>query len=728
LSAIQSIKFLKNFAIWLSIGLLFLAGLPARAQNYVWQFKYLQSDKTNHWRHLAAGDTLAIASLKFGEIVSAQYRLTQFGVRPLTDCSTWFINEIQLWKDNGDKKFSTIDTFQIALDLNEDLIIPQTLPTNSISTPADIQLSNNQMFFIVSVVPNWHDSNPENLEIDTSAAGPDGVLFSVDELIQDLVVTPEVPNNLIGDTATAQYFSIQAKNLPVTVRNSTPTSAEDDSVRLNMFYANFNPRSSSSKTQRINDLEFTADVYLLSQDSDSGLIIESAGFDFGYDNSILSLASIEPGNVWREYASYYVSDTLYLTSQTIPGQPNYVIYHCEMALKNCLTDTTTWRQIKNDTATVARLNFKVLKPGVSPIFIQNEDLRDQFGIRYHTYRKLQNYANPDYSPTSDRYDAWVKYILGDWADSDLNEIGDGQVTIEDITLFSNYIWLGRNDPAWYDRFDIGSPFSHDPDEIDPDDTTNFYDLLVVARNYNRTYNGAFLQKNLVRNQPHKVILSRVASTGDASQTQFVLKISNTAQVNAVHARLHFEPQPTALLKVTALSNSEHLPLLLYPPDLVKKGILDIYLFKLGGTLGIDDRIFQVELQSQKGVIPTLILNSLNIFGDDWNSREYQIGQSQETALLPVDMDLLASYPNPFNNATRIDYWIGPRSAGQVSLIVYDLRGRRVKILTNQPLESGRYSLIWNGSDENGIPLGSGTYFLKLTTPGHQHTQKIILLR
>jgi len=698
---------------------------------YGWNFRYL-TDKTTHWGHLASGDTLAIARLRFSKSIvtdPTEYHLTNFGIRPLTNhTSTWFVHRLQLWMDNGDSKFTSADS--LLLTLNPGEIPLQSIPTYSVSVATDITLIDNQMLFIVAVMPDWQNEDPENIEVDTSSAGPDGIWFSVVDSLGDLTVTPNVSKNL--NAYTVKYFPIQAVNLPLTVRNPSPTSAEDDSSKLNMFYPGFLSRNGSeaAKQQRLDDQSFSAVVYLPNEFSGSDHKIESAEFDFGFDNTILELTSLEFGDVWGASAFFYVSDTLYSIDQAITGSPNYSVYHFAVSLNDAATDTTTYRFYNSDTATLAFLNFKLLKPGISPLFIMNENIRDHYGIRYHTYRSLQNYADENLSPTTERYDAWAKFVLGDWTHSTggrkagLDDFGDGYITIEDITLFSNYIWLNSDDDQWYDRFDIGAAASHDPDEIIPDDTTNFYDLMVVAKNYNRTNNGAFNQKITVTPQPRAVEL--VPEIGN--NTRYTLKISDADRLQAVHAYLHFDPLRTTLVDVEALTNSGSNPLLLYPAELTADGILDLNLFRLDGALGVDDQIVQIALQSIDGNGVQLILDSLDIRGTNWESETYQTGDASGPATFPDDLCLLACYPNPFNNSTRINYHIPPSAAGPVHLKIFDLLGHRIKTLVNQPLESGPYSLIWNGSNEDGNPLSSGIYFLQLSAPNLRRTQKIILLR
>jgi len=52
----------------------------------------------------------------------------------------------------------------------------------------------------------------------------------------------------------------------------------------------------------------------------------------------------------------------------------------------------------------------------------------------------------------------------------------------------------------------------------------------------------------------------------------------------------------------------------------------------------------------------------------------------------------------------------------------------VKTLVNRLHDAGDYQAIWNGEDEAGRPLASGTYFYHLEAASFRQTRKMILLR
>jgi len=104
--------------------------------------------------------------------------------------------------------------------------------------------------------------------------------------------------------------------------------------------------------------------------------------------------------------------------------------------------------------------------------------------------------------------------------------------------------------------------------------------------------------------------------------------------------------------------------------------------------------------------------------------------------LPADVDnstmipsepMLSSSPNPFKSMTKISFSI-PQNSG-VTLTVYNLKGQKVKKLTEDRYAKGDYSVEWDGYDDSGKPVSPGVYFYKLATDGELvAVKKCIILR
>jgi len=94
--------------------------------------------------------------------------------------------------------------------------------------------------------------------------------------------------------------------------------------------------------------------------------------------------------------------------------------------------------------------------------------------------------------------------------------------------------------------------------------------------------------------------------------------------------------------------------------------------------------------------------------------------------LPSSFGLSQNYPNPFNPTTSIEFAIP--EASQVSLEIYNLLGQRVRTLVNGYVPAGYITTQWNGLDQNGNELSSGTYIYRLTTTESNFSKKMVLMK
>ncbi|HHE47244.1 MAG TPA: T9SS type A sorting domain-containing protein, partial [Bacteroidetes bacterium] len=66
--------------------------------------------------------------------------------------------------------------------------------------------------------------------------------------------------------------------------------------------------------------------------------------------------------------------------------------------------------------------------------------------------------------------------------------------------------------------------------------------------------------------------------------------------------------------------------------------------------------------------------------------------------------------------------------GLVQLLVYNSLGQQVSTLVNAPLAAGGHTAYWNGVSDEGFPVASGTYFIRLISDGRQIVRKMVLTK
>ncbi|MBN2413418.1 T9SS type A sorting domain-containing protein [candidate division KSB1 bacterium] len=96
-------------------------------------------------------------------------------------------------------------------------------------------------------------------------------------------------------------------------------------------------------------------------------------------------------------------------------------------------------------------------------------------------------------------------------------------------------------------------------------------------------------------------------------------------------------------------------------------------------------------------------------------------------VIPNKFSLEPAFPNPFNPGTTLRYDLAQESS--VELCVYDLLGHTVNILVdNEKQSAGTYSVSWNGTNNNGQNMPSGTYIVHLKAGVYRSAQKVTLIR
>lgn len=94
--------------------------------------------------------------------------------------------------------------------------------------------------------------------------------------------------------------------------------------------------------------------------------------------------------------------------------------------------------------------------------------------------------------------------------------------------------------------------------------------------------------------------------------------------------------------------------------------------------------------------------------------------------IPTEFDLSYNYPNPFNPTTSFRYALA--QSRNVKIIVYDVNGSKITELVNNYQNAGTYEVTWNGKNDFGKQVASGTYIYQINAGDFSRTRKMILLK
>jgi hypothetical protein len=93
---------------------------------------------------------------------------------------------------------------------------------------------------------------------------------------------------------------------------------------------------------------------------------------------------------------------------------------------------------------------------------------------------------------------------------------------------------------------------------------------------------------------------------------------------------------------------------------------------------------------------------------------------------PAAVTLSSGRPNPFNPRVTFQYSI-PK-AGFVQVTVHDLRGSRVATLRSRRDDAGTHPVEWDGTDQDGKPVASGSYVVRVEHPAGTAASRVVLLK
>lgn len=94
--------------------------------------------------------------------------------------------------------------------------------------------------------------------------------------------------------------------------------------------------------------------------------------------------------------------------------------------------------------------------------------------------------------------------------------------------------------------------------------------------------------------------------------------------------------------------------------------------------------------------------------------------------VPNVFALRGNSPNPFNPSTKLSFSLAKGGAAVVDVL--DLQGHVVRTLLNGTYAAGEQSVVWDGRDDSGRAVASGTYLARLRAENQVSTHKMVLTK
>ena len=107
---------------------------------------------------------------------------------------------------------------------------------------------------------------------------------------------------------------------------------------------------------------------------------------------------------------------------------------------------------------------------------------------------------------------------------------------------------------------------------------------------------------------------------------------------------------------------------------------------------------------------------------------WMLGTKDDThaSAVPSEFSLKQNYPNPFNPTTDISFTLDKKS--DVSLIVYNMLGQKVRTLVSGSRNAGTHTFKWDGRDNSSKAVSAGVYMYTLSDGTNTITKKMALMK
>ncbi len=115
-----------------------------------------------------------------------------------------------------------------------------------------------------------------------------------------------------------------------------------------------------------------------------------------------------------------------------------------------------------------------------------------------------------------------------------------------------------------------------------------------------------------------------------------------------------------------------------------------------------------------------------LFKIDLDERAFTIDIPIDSEDIPESFYLSNNFPNPFNSTTTIQFNLPIET--YVTLNIYNINGQNIKTLVNENLQPGRYSTIWDGTDNLGNKISSGIYIYRIKAGKFKKVMKLLFLK
>jgi len=321
----------------------------------------------------------------------------------------------------------------------------------------------------------------------------------------------------------------------------------------------------------------------------------------------------------------------------------------------------------------------------------------------------------------------LKESISYWP-GDVSTATDGEVTSADIALLANVWGLLSTNPLFENEFDVGPSVGRARrGRPTPDGRINIEDLMMFSMNYENTNYGTYPRSSSDSRPLAVKVQMQTDISGNELTVNFMLT-ENNGEIKGLNIPMEYGSGLELLSMVQGPVWGDE-SMVLYTNE---GGVFELSGARLdAGFLEGDglvaSLVFKINGQETDLTLKHMIARAAdNSDIDIIDNPENTPSDVDDPAVLPTVSFLGSAYPNPFNPSTTISF--GLNESGSVNVKVYNARGQLVDTLVNGVLQAGLHTVVWNGLDYSGRPMGSGIYFIRMQTRSTDQTIKTTLIK
>ena len=328
----------------------------------------------------------------------------------------------------------------------------------------------------------------------------------------------------------------------------------------------------------------------------------------------------------------------------------------------------------------------------------------------------------DITPSLDELTIFVENRVATYGDVN----GDGQIDILDLIMVVDHI-IGRDslEGDFFSRADI-APWTPGASAPNPDGFVNVQDLAVIQNIILTGFFPSGVQVNtpvIAGNESGDQLNKFTSGTAKVKLyiTEEGIEFHLNSEVGIRGAQLEFgrvDGNATGMQIDSKLGGGFYLQ----TNDLLRALLYDV----LGQAVIPAGENYVANLPFDNENPQNITLDKIILV----NTSRQKIGsifvEIVYSPSIPLEYALFQNYPNPFNPTTTVEFQV-PKTA-DVTLKIYNTLGQEVRTLFSGQLDGGKYNAQWDGLNNSGVQMSSGTYIYRMISGEFVQSKKMILLK